>query len=160
MVLTNKQLKNFWNKVDKTSKCWDWTGYTLNGYGKVNLNAKVYNAHRISLIISGSKILPSKSELGASGEVIMHSCDNRKCVNPKHLKLTTQKENLADALAKGRRVLPDWSNSKNPKAKLSNRDVKEIRKSTKKPTELSLLYKVDKSQIYNIINNKSWVLAK
>lgn len=160
MVLKAKQLNNFWSKVNKTDSCWNWTGRKLNGYGKVNINCKVYNAHRISLIIEGILTKPSKKELGARGEIIMHTCDNRSCVNPKHLKVATQKENVRDSLIKGRKYIPDWSSENNPKAKLSTWKVKEIRESDESASVLSKRYGVHSTQIYNIINLKSWVLAK
>lgn len=60
MVLTKKQLNNFWNKVEKTDGCWNWKGYTAFGYGKVNIDGIVYYAHKISLVINNSDIKPSK----------------------------------------------------------------------------------------------------
>ncbi len=160
MVLTEKQKNNFWDKVEKTDTCWHWTGHTLNGYGKVNINKSVYNAHRISLIIKGILKEPSKKELGAKGEVIMHICDNRDCVNPQHLKVTDQKENMRDAIRKGRHFVPDWSGVNNPKAKLTGEDISLIRGSQLKASKLAELYKVDSTSIYGIINNKSWTHVK
>lgn len=116
MVLTKRQIDNFWKKVEKTDTCWNWTGYTASGYGKVNINYNVYNAHTMSLIISGEKIEPYKKEKGARGRVIMHTCDNRRCVNPKHLRITTQLENVRDAINKGRHFTPDWSGNNNPQS--------------------------------------------
>ena len=159
MVFTKKQLNNFFQKVEKTSSCWNWKGYTANGYGKVNINAKVYFAHKISLIISGSKISPSKNEKGSSGMVVMHICDNRKCVKPSHLEIATQKENMADAKLKNRKWNGRLSGEKNSNSKLSISDVSFIRNSKMKKIELSKLFNIDRSQIYRIINNNSWVTA-
>lgn len=72
---------------------------TLDGYGVVKRQGKVVRAHRWSL----------SQSLGISiqqmdGLVVMHSCDNRLCVNPSHLSLGTHKENAEDKVKKGRQA--------------------------------------------------------
>jgi hypothetical protein len=80
--------------------CWEWEGYRMpSGYG--TLHAVVDGkrtcllAHRASWLVNRGQIKP--------GQVVMHKCDNPGCVNPGHLELGTQKETVADMLAKGRR---------------------------------------------------------
>lgn len=87
----------FWEKVDKTENCWLWSASVNNqGYGEIHLgerNDHCY-AHRFSWMINKGPI--------PKGLFVLHRCDNPRCVNPNHLFLGTQKDNLHDAMAKGR----------------------------------------------------------
>jgi DNA invertase Pin-like site-specific DNA recombinase len=60
------------------------------------------------------------------GTVVMHSCDNRLCCNPAHLSLGTQADNIADMVAKGRRVCNPVRGSANHHARLTEEQVIEI----------------------------------
>jgi len=75
--------------------CWEFTGGIIpDGYGNFPTKDGNFRAHRFSYMIY-------KGEL-EEGKVIMHTCDNRKCVNPEHLKQGTQQENVLDCSAKNR----------------------------------------------------------
>lgn len=77
----------FWEKVNKTSGCWEWTGATRAGYGKFGIGAnKTVTAHRLSLELAGTPVPEAKD--------VDHICGNRACVNPDHLRVTTRKQNL------------------------------------------------------------------
>lgn len=91
---------------------------------------------------------------------ILHKCDNTVCVNPSHLTLGTQADNVYDMITKGRHVAPKGEDSGN--VKLTEEQVKEIR-STYRPKSkrfglrsLSDKYGVTKSTIAGIIRRKSW----
>lgn len=161
MQLTTKQISNFFKKVNKTKDCWLWTGYKdINGYGKVCINKKVYFAHRISLVINGFNLEPSKKEKGSKGQIVMHVCDTPNCVNFNHLKISTHIENMKDAKNKGRKWKGELSGENNPKSKLTWNDIDLIRNNNFSVKNFKEKYSsINKSQYYLIKNNKSWIPA-
>jgi len=91
--------ERFWSHVDKECSeffdCWEWTGSKNRcGYGVLRLNRKTVLAHRLMYEIYYGEI--------PEGMMVLHECDNPSCVNPDHLKLGTQKDNMKDAYNKGR----------------------------------------------------------
>jgi len=85
----------FWPKVNKTQECWLWIGYRdARGYGRIMRQGKVCGTHRVSWEIHNGQI--------PEGMGVLHSCDNPPCVNPQHLFIGTQKDNMRDCTRKGR----------------------------------------------------------
>lgn len=87
----------FWSKVDKSGECWEWTGKRLAryGYGSFYLERrKRVSAHRVAYWLANNH---DPSEL-----FVMHRCDNPPCVNPDHLVLGTDLDNIRDCVEKGR----------------------------------------------------------
>lgn len=81
------------------SGCWIWTKSTgTHGYGDGRYNQKGYLAHRLSYEMHKGPI--------PAGLQVCHRCDVRPCVNPEHLFLGTNLENIQDSQAKGRRTGP------------------------------------------------------
>lgn len=99
----------FWKHVRKTKKCWIWTGTLSKGYGSFRVGSmkdgtrRKVRAHKwIYELRHGRTRLP-----------VLHSCDNRPCVRPSHLKAGTQARNVQDAWDRGRIVPYDRRGKKN-----------------------------------------------
>ena len=106
--------RRFWPKVRIQRGCWEWLACKVQGYGRLGIgrSGSTMAAHRLSWIIHNG---PIRSAL-----FVLHSCDNPGCVNPSHLFLGTQRDNLYDMTKKGR--------GKPYGAKLSKQKATEIRK--------------------------------
>lgn len=101
-------MQRFFNKIKKgenPNDCWIWIGGIRGkcGYGAFKLRGKTISAHRLSFELEYGRI--------PDGLLIMHTCDNRRCVNPLHLLLGDFSTNAQDAYIKGR-MIPPKSNSK------------------------------------------------
>lgn len=88
--------ERFWKKVQKSAGCWVWTASSYpNGYGMFSPSAgELTGAHRFSYRLHFGPIPRRKK--------VLHTCDNRPCVRPDHLFLGTTRDNLLDAIRKGR----------------------------------------------------------
>lgn len=92
-------MERFFDKVNKTDSCWNWTGAMRpNGYGCFKVKGKLISSHRFSWELVNGKI--------SDGLLVCHKCDNRKCVNPSHLFLGSQKQNMHDCKSKNRLITP------------------------------------------------------
>ena len=139
-------LENFEKRVQKTDSCWMYLGPPdSSGYGQTMVSG--LSAHRLAYRLYVGPIPP--------GLVVRHKCDIRLCVNPAHLTVGTQKDNIQDAVAKGRMA----SGERNGKAKLSEKDVSEIRQlyqSGYTQQKLGKLYNVAHSTIGRILSSTTW----
>lgn len=100
------------------SGCWEWTGATTRGgYGQVMDGRKNLRAHRAAYLLFVGDI--------PAGMHVCHSCDNPLCINPDHLWLGTDAQNVKDKVMKGRANRGESIGT----SKLTDEAVKEIRAS-------------------------------
>ena len=109
----------FWSHVDKSGDCWIWTGRRDPcGYGRYHTGSE-HLAHRLSWTWCRG-LIPDKM-------YVLHRCDNPPCVNPEHLFIGTQSDNMIDGITKGRVRLPPQDGEQNHQAKLTAALVEKIR---------------------------------
>lgn len=151
----------FFSRVTTSGHCWTWSGrINADGYGVFWVNGKTARAHRYSYELH-------KGPIGDS--VVMHSCDNTRCVRPDHLSLGTQADNVADRVSKKRSAYGkrNWTSrhpetvrgSRNGHAKLTEDDVVAMRKARANGATyktLMQLFGVCKSQVSNVCRIAQW----
>ena len=142
----------FFDKVEKTRTCWNWKGsLTHNGYGQFSFNNWTYRAHRFMFSMTYGEI--------PDGVMVLHSCDNRKCVNPEHLRLGTAKENAKDRRLRKRTAVGEFNGA----SRLSEQDVREIRKLYKdgySQPKLAEKFKLSAGHIGRIVRREVWKQVK
>jgi len=142
--------ERFWEKVDVRSpdECWPWLASTKQGgYGKiVGDNGRLLLAHRAAYQLA---VGPTPDNL-----VVCHRCDNPNCVNPAHLFLGTQAENLRDMRAKGRGNPP--RGNRHPNARLNDSLVTSIRADARSHRQLARAYGIGKSTVGMIKAGATW----
>lgn len=142
MQLTEKIITHFWSHVDKSSGCWTWTGAkTRNGYGRFNTIPHIDYAHRVSWTIAYGEI--------PTAMFVCHSCDNPSCVNPEHLFIGTQSDNMRDMAIKCRSHF----------TKLTHPEVSQIRKlrgGGLTTVEIARRFNVCSSLITQIAKRRIW----
>jgi len=128
-------------KINSITNCWEYTGNSfVGGYGWLRCYKRRWLAHRLSYIINIGEI-PKEKEL-------LHICDNRKCINPKHLKVGTRKENIRDMIEKGR------MNKERVKSYYEYKGKKQGLKSWAKE------YNINRDTLNNRLNRLKWDIKK
>jgi hypothetical protein len=129
-------IARFHAKYQKTPSCWLWTaGRYRNGYGMFCVERRYKapqintQAHRVAYVLAHGDI--------PQGAVVMHSCDVRACVNPAHLSIGDQGDNVRDGVQKGH-----YSGSRPSIQKITDAQVVEIRASQESSVALAKRYGV------------------
>lgn len=151
LVINAKQTANFWLHVDKTAPfghCWEWLGGPYSDdYGLYGAGGGTWLAHRVSWYLSKG-YLPDK--------FLLHSCDNRRCVNPDHLREGTSLDNARDRVSRDRSA----KGQTHGRVKLNPDQVVAIRKSyqNKEASQrgLAAVYNVDRSTVRHILARRNW----
>lgn len=138
----------FWCRVEKTDSCWIWKGSCdQGGYGQFETREKyARHAHRFSYFLHYGEI--------PNGMCVCHSCDNPSCVNPTHLFLGTNLDNINDRQKKFRQAM----GLSQGLAKLKESDIKEIRNlaNTTSRRKIGKLFNVAMSTINAVVQRKTW----
>lgn len=136
--------ERFLKKVKKTNTCWLWEGKTQSdGYGEMwhPVKKKLVTVHRLAYEFFVGKI--------PKGRFVCHTCDVRHCVNPDHLWLGTNRDNIVDAAKKGKIC----------NQKLSIKDVKVIRElanSGETHKSISEQFGVSRVAITRVVNKSTF----
>lgn len=152
--------ERFWRHVypDPNCGCWLWDGSCNgHGYGQIRVKGKNRTATRVSWELFKGKI--------PDGMHLLHRCDFPPCVNPDHLFLGTHRDNIHDALAKGRMNLSGLELGRQPRPeyrphlssrKFTKNQIVEIRASPVGKRILARIYGASESVIQNIRSRKTY----
>lgn len=127
--------------------CWIWSGCKyVSGHGALKVNNRKIRAHRFSYELFVGKI--------PEGMMVCHKCDNPPCVNPKHLFLGTQKDNIHDAIKKGR------FGGEHHHSVLKEKDILNIRRlydsGSYKKVDIAKIFNISQPHIGRIIKREAW----
>lgn len=134
--------------------CWLWLGCCdQKGYGLVSLNRVTKRAHRVSYE-AATGIAPGDLQ-------VLHKCDTPCCINPDHLFLGTNQDNVADKVAKGRQASGDvvamgMRGERQGSRKLCEQSVREILRSSERGVDLALRFGISQSVVSEIRSRKAW----
>lgn len=148
--------ERFWSKVNKDAPggCWEWTANKNNkGYGMFSVSSYVGKqlAHRLSYEAAFGRI--------PNGGLVLHSCDNPRCVNPKHLRIGTHKENVADMDERKRRVTNSPYGEDNWNSILTADQVIQMRRDYilgVPKGQIAEANGINKASLADVIRGKSW----
>lgn len=142
---------HFWAQVTVLgpNDCWEWQGHrNRKGYGQLWFIDQTIAAHRVTWILTHGFI--------PDGLWVLHKCDNPSCVNPNHLFLGTNDDNVADKLTKKRQPY----GTRIPLAKLNEQQVVEARKRFAEGgismAALARTYGVSSMSMRNVIYRATW----
>lgn len=155
-ILTSPKLPAFRERFRRLTReagpddCWEWLGpFDPAGYGQVTLDSQGHKAHRVAWILTNGPIPPSGTARSLS---VCHHCDNRGCVNPSHLFVGTDKDNVADMVRKGR----IQRGERHYAAKLTEAQVLAIRTDLRSSRVLAAEYQVSSGTISHVRRNGAW----
>lgn len=146
------EAERFWEKVNllTPTRCLEWK-YKIrrDGYAQFKMRSgKHILAHRKAWELHNGDI--------PDGALILHTCDNRKCVNPEHLFIGSQKDNVDDMCRKGRHGKTGAVGEGNGWAKLTRDDVIAIRASTDPVADQARMYRVHAETIRRVRKWEIW----
>lgn len=149
-----RKQKPFDSYTRRDGDCVLWIGgVNSSGYGSLRYGGRTRKAHHVAYERVHGPLPISRA--GFQDFVLLHTCDNRRCVNPAHLRLGTQLENIADRQSKRRQA----AGERHSRAKLTRLDVDRIRESRllgAKQVDLAAAWGMSRRSIRAIINGDHW----
>jgi len=136
------------------SDCINFSGcISTRGYGLKNFEGRVRLAHRVAYCVHNGKSFED-----IAGMVVRHKCDNRACVNPEHLELGTQKDNMRDAIVRGRHAFGERHGMR----RINDEIVRQIRarcvpgSRESGQSALAREFGISQMQVWSIVNRRTW----
>ena len=151
----NKKMETLEDVLERTdlnieTGCLEWNRHlNWSGYALGSFSGKTMAMHRVVANLTLEKPLEA--------DTVMHLCDNRKCINPEHLKWGTQAENNADKVAKNRQGR--MFGSKNPRAKATEKmvvEMRELRNAGMTGIAIAEKYGMNKWTVYALLRGDTW----
>ena len=144
--------ERFYKFIEQTPDCWLWQGSKdKNGYGYFK-DKKTYKAHRYSYLLH-------KGDVGLYH--VLHKCDNPSCVNPDHLFLGTNKDNMIDKVNKQRQSHHSrpMRGHQNPNKTITLKEALYIKEQRGKQTGVALAkqFNITPTQVSRIQRQLSWI---
>lgn len=139
----------------KKTECWLWDrAVTAKGYGILSRYCRErktsipHYSHRVSAYLEYGPL--------PKGVVVCHSCDTPSCINPQHLEVKTQLENIRDCQKRGRDKKRGLQGEEHPQSKLTAEKVRSIRQETGTYDEISKKYGISRSAACAAKTGRSW----
>lgn len=148
MVRGNDEERIRFNTVVDDNGCWNWRRYIHLGYGKTAYKGRMMQAHRFAWTVLRGPI--------PEGMQLNHTCHNRACVNPAHLYLGTQLENMEDMKRAGRSSMNRRRGERHVCAKLTEDQVRMILGSDETTASLARLHGVSESLVRAVRKRLIW----
>jgi hypothetical protein len=143
--------KRFWSFVNRQGRndCWNWIGNIRGGYGRFSVSGLAVPSHRYSYELYNDIKL-------SDDDLILHSCHNRKCVNPSHLRIGDNQDNMNDMKNANRQA----KGVKNGQSKLLEKDVIEIKSLLKEGKllnkEIAEKFSIAPCTVTDISRGRTW----
>lgn len=136
-------------KKNTNNGCIEWTGSSdQKGYGQLRIDGKLIKAHRFAWSRVNGPI--------PEGMLVLHSCDNPKCVNVDHLRVGTHKDNMADMDDRNRRVNRQNKGEDCVGSKLTEDQVRQIRTDNRRQIDIADDYGISQSVVSKIKLYQTW----
>ena len=139
------------SRPDPETGCWIWQGnISPAGYGVTGVRSlRSKQAHRSAYeIVTGERV--------SSLLDICHRCDERRCVNPDHLFVGTRSDNMVDCREKGRLRTPFKKGQRASTSKLTEDQVREIRRATESNRKLAKRMGISRRAIQFVKTGRTW----